>query len=127
MISAPRTLRTHSAIVNSRPARNTNWAGVVGKTGPTIGTPPCGRRDEPAVDEADEQDEQADADADRALEGERHGVHDGFAEADDDEQRDDEAFEDDDAHRARPASGRAPVSEKATMPLIPRPAARASG
>ena len=57
-------------------------------------------RDEPAVDEADEQDEQADAGPDGALEGERDGVHHRFPEADHDEQRDDETLEHDDAHRA---------------------------
>ena len=58
------------------------------------------RLDKAAVGKADEQDEEADAGADRPLEGQRHGVHDGFAEADQDEDRDREAFEDDDAHRA---------------------------
>ena len=43
----------------------------------------------PAIHEADEQDEEADPDADRALQGERHGVHDRLPQADDDEQQDD--------------------------------------
>ena len=64
--------------------------------------------DQTGVDEADEQDEEPDPDADRALQPERHGVHDGLPEADEHEQQDDEALEDDHPHRAR---GRQPLAE----------------
>ena len=44
-----------------------------------------------------------------------------------DEHRDDDAFEDDHAHRALRASGPRPVRAKATIALMPRPAASANG
>ena len=79
----PDLAATHRTIVSSRPNRKTNCAVVVGKTGTTIGAPPGAvADDEAAVDEADEQDEQADADADRPLQRQRDGVHDRLAEAD---------------------------------------------
>ncbi len=42
MISAPGIFRTNRTMVKIRPPRNRNWPGVVGKTGATIGVPPCG-------------------------------------------------------------------------------------
>ena len=42
MIRAPGIFRTNRTMVNSRPPRNRNWPGVVGKTGATIGVPPWG-------------------------------------------------------------------------------------
>ena len=90
MISAAADLSTYSAIVISRPIRNTNVrrrrSGNEVDRDRVLGRRPPGD-DEPAVDEADEQDEQADADADRPLERQRHGVHDRFAEADEDQQQ----------------------------------------
>ena len=104
MSRAAGTLRAHRATVRSSPNQNTKWAGVVGKTNVdghrVLGGRPGRLDDDAGVDEADEQDEQADPDADRPLERHRDGAHDRFAQADEDEQRDDEAFEDDDAHRA---------------------------
>ena len=104
MTSAALILRTHRISVSARPNRNTNWAVVVGKLAVT--GMPLALHDEAAVDEADEQDEQADAGPDGPLQGQRHGVHDRFAEADDDEDRDQHALEHDDAHRTLPATGR---------------------
>ena len=56
--------------------------------------------DEAAVDEADEQDEEADADDDRLLELERDGLEDRLAEAGEHEDRDGDTLEDDEAHGA---------------------------
>ena len=58
-----------------------------------------GRDDGTAIDEPDEQDEEADADADRALQGEGHCIHDRFPGADHDKDSDRDPFEDDHAHR----------------------------
>ena len=52
------------------------------------------------VDEADEEDEEADADDDGLLELQRHGVEDGFAEAGQHQDGDDDALHEDDAHGA---------------------------
>ena len=84
----------------ARPSRKTKLAVVVGNA--TGDGRDAARRhdDEAAVDESDEQDEQADAHADRALEGKRDRVHDRFAETGQHEDRDDDALEHDDAHRA---------------------------
>ena len=54
--------------------------------------------DHARVDEADEQDEEADPDPDRPLQAQRHGIHDGFPQPHEDEQQDDESLEHDDAH-----------------------------
>ena len=64
----------------------------------------AGRRapHEAGVDEADEGDEQADADADRDLELLGHGVEDRLPEPGEHEHEDDEALEDDEAHRVGP-------------------------
>ena len=91
----------------------------------------CRRRgaaDEAGVDEADERDEQADADADRGLELRRDGVEHRLPEAGEHEHQDDEALEDDQAHRVGPASSRAAGDRRtATNALSPRPVASASG
>ena len=130
--SAAGTLRAHSATVRSSPNQNTKWAGVgredERRRDRVLRRRAGGLDDDPGVDEADEQDEQADADADGALQRQRDGAHDRLAQADQDEDRDEDAFEDDDAHRARP--GVRPwvrTRPKATAPLMPRPAAMASG
>src|SRR4029450_5760466 len=57
---------------------------------------------EAGVDEADEGDEQADADADGLLEGERDGVHHPLPQAGQDQQGDDQALQHHDAHGRRP-------------------------
>jgi hypothetical protein len=57
---------------------------------------------EAGVDEADEGDEQADADADGLLEGERDGVHHPLAQAGQDQRGDDQALQHHDAHGRRP-------------------------
>ena len=100
MIRAPGTFRTNRTIVNSSPTRNRNWPGVVGKTGATIGAPPCGVAMKPPPTKPMNRMNRPMPAPIARLSDERHRVHDGFAEADDDEQRDDEALEDDDAHRA---------------------------
>ena len=118
--SAARILSTHRTIVRIRPIQNTKSAGVVGRWNVTGG--PGGRRrtDEAAAGEADEQDEQADADADRLLERERHGVHHGLAEADEDQ--DVTTRPSSTITPIAPAGDRPwPVSENATMALMPRP------
>src|SRR5665647_3376448 len=56
--------------------------------------------DEAAVDKADEQDEEADADDDGLLQLERDGLEDGLAEAGEHEDRDGHALEEDEAHGA---------------------------
>ena len=102
MTSAAGTLRTNRTIVTSSPSRNTPSGCVFGKTKAT-GTGPVATgllMIDPGIDEADEQDEEPDADADRTLQAERDGIHDRLAQADEHEQQDDEALEHDDAHRA---------------------------
>ncbi len=78
-----------------------------------------GRHDHPAVDEADEQDEQADAHPDRPLERERHGVHDRLPGADHHEHGDHEALPDDDAHRARQGQAAAQDQPEGDDPVDP--------
>ena len=87
MSSAAGTFRTYRTIVISKPDQGhaTSPQSSGRRTSTGTGPSPTGRRDEPAVDEADEQDEQADADADRPLQGQRHGLHDRLAQADQDE------------------------------------------
>jgi hypothetical protein len=57
---------------------------------------------EPGVDEPDERDEQADADADGSSELPRNRVDDGLAQAQQDQQRDEHTFDDDDTHGVWP-------------------------
>ena len=134
MTSAARTFMTHRTIVSARPNRNTNWPGSVGNDGRHERAGAVRQRherraarlDEAAVGKADEQDEQADARADGPLQGQRHGIHDSFPEADGHQDHHNHALEDDDAHgagRRQPATGQ----ENATMALMPRPAASANG
>ena len=54
--------------------------------------------DDAAVDEADEQDEEADADDDRLLQLDGDGLEDGLTEAGEHEDRDGDALEHDEAH-----------------------------
>ena len=131
MSSAPGIFRAHSVIV-IREAEPEDEVRRLGREDErdghrVLGRCPAGLDDDPGVDEADEQDEQADADPDRPLERQRDGPHDRLAQADEDEERDDEALEDDDAHRPRRRQADVRTSPKATAPLIPRPAARAIG
>ena len=56
--------------------------------------------DQPTILEADEQDEQPDADADRALQRNRHGVHDRLAQTDEHGDRHEDALDHDHAHRS---------------------------
>jgi hypothetical protein len=78
--SAPRTRMAISASAIPRPMTKVSVATLTMSAGTTGGTPRPGRRHEAAVDQADEQDEQADADRDRALQVQRDGVHDRLAQ-----------------------------------------------
>ena len=85
--SAARTFSTNSTIVSSSPSTKTH----VGRLDREVELDDrIARNDQPAIHEADEQDEEADADADRPLQGERHGVHDRLAQADHDQHEDDQ-------------------------------------
>ena len=70
MISAARILSAYRMNVMARPMMKTSWPIVVGNDERRRAATPTlsGVDDQAAVDEADEQDEQADADADRSLE-----------------------------------------------------------
>ena len=74
---SPFTLSAMNARIANRPMRVTHTYLVVKSPRPT--TVAAVRRDDAALDQADDRDEQADADADRALQVERDGVHDRLA------------------------------------------------
>ena len=60
------------------------------------------RPDDAALDRDRGSDEQADTDADGALEIERDGVHDGFAQTGEHQEQDDDALDEDDRHADLP-------------------------
>ena len=70
--SAPRTRRAISQAVSTKPITNTTIGSPLERPEPDRQRPVGGLHDEPGGEEADERDEQADADADGALEAERH-------------------------------------------------------
>ena len=123
--SAPLTLRTVRMMVSTRLTTATKIGTPVRL--PSVTGVRLGRvlDDESRLPEPDEQDEQADADADRLLEVERHGVHDRFAKAADDQDRDDDALEEHDAHRGRP--GEAHSRDKLEGDHRVQPHARSDG